>query len=106
MSQMSRAYLIGKSADKIFKKHKIDPSLASLSALELQTFSPEEFSDQMIIHRVVQQRTRSELARRIGCDYKSLELWEHKQFSPKLIMMQNWAEALNLELSLRLSSRP
>lgn len=101
-SRESRAYFVGKSADKIFERYGLSSDLASLAAFEAETFKPSQFIEQMTVRRVSRQISRSDLSSTLGYSLRSMEFWEAGKISPKLVVAENWAQALGLELSLKL----
>lgn len=101
--EMQRAVSIGKSIDRIFQQRGINPDLASLAAYELESFTPSQFSEQMAIRRAMALMSRDKLSTKIGYDQDALWRWESGQVSPKLVVANNWAQALGLELMMRVS---
>jgi DNA-binding XRE family transcriptional regulator len=100
-----RCRLVGHEIDKIFTRLGIDPSLASLSAFEVESIAPLQFGEQMIIRRVGQGLSQHALALKTGYNHDTIRRWEQGRTSPPLVAASVWAEALNLELSLRITPR-
>jgi transcriptional regulator with XRE-family HTH domain len=103
---MSRVSSVSKAAFRVCDNHGVPRSYKEIKAFKLKVFSPEQFAEQMIIRRAEQHVDRTTLSDILGYDKSTLLRWELGLWSPKLVAMADWANALNLELSLQLASRP